>query len=146
MESPLFEIISKTKNFENKYTIYIDQKIIDEYKYVYKKVFDNLNKSNIIYSLIYHSYYDKNIINFLNELNIDYNKIKRLKLIKRNSKEDIEKENDNNHESSLSKKLVGLDFNFKELKEIDLSWNNISDIKILEKVNFEKLEHLDLGN
>jgi len=34
---------------------------------------------------------------------------------------------------------------FKDLKEINLSNTNISDIKILEKVNFEKLEILDLS-
>ena len=35
--------------------------------------------------------------------------------------------------------------NFKELKELDLSYNNISDISVLEKVKFEKLEKLYLG-
>ena len=35
--------------------------------------------------------------------------------------------------------------NFKELKELKLSNNNISDIKVLERVKFEKLEKLDLG-
>ena len=32
--------------------------------------------------------------------------------------------------------------NFKGLKELDLSYNNISEIEILEKVKFEKLEKL----
>ena len=31
---------------------------------------------------------------------------------------------------------------FKELKELDLSHTNISDIKLLEKIKFEKLEKL----
>ena len=35
--------------------------------------------------------------------------------------------------------------NFKELKELNLSDNNISDIKVLKKVKFEKLEILDLS-
>ena len=35
---------------------------------------------------------------------------------------------------------------FKELKELDLGLNNISDIKVLENVKFEKLEILDLEN
>ena len=35
---------------------------------------------------------------------------------------------------------------FKELKELMLSENNISDINFLEKVKFEKLEKLDLSN
>ena len=34
---------------------------------------------------------------------------------------------------------------FKELKELNLSFNNISDIKVLEKVKFEKLKVLDLS-
>ena len=35
--------------------------------------------------------------------------------------------------------------NFKELKKLYLNNNNISDIKVLEKVKFEKLEVLDLS-
>ena len=34
---------------------------------------------------------------------------------------------------------------FKELKKLDLSGNNISDIKVLENVNFNKLKILYLG-
>ena len=49
MESPLFGIISKTKSFENNYTIFFSQKNIDENKLkdYYKIHFDDLNKSNI---------------------------------------------------------------------------------------------------
>ena len=36
--------------------------------------------------------------------------------------------------------------NFKELKILKLNDNNISNIKILEKVNFTLLEILNLGN
>ena len=36
--------------------------------------------------------------------------------------------------------------NFRELKELNLSGNNISDIKVLENVKFEKLEILYLSN
>ena len=35
---------------------------------------------------------------------------------------------------------------FKNLKELDLSWNQISDIKVLEKVKFENLEKLGLSD
>ena len=34
--------------------------------------------------------------------------------------------------------------NFRELKELNLYYNNISDIKVLERVKFEKLEKLYL--
>ena len=54
MESPLFGIISKTKSFENNYTIFFSQKNINENKLkdYYKTTFDNLNKNNIKYSSI----------------------------------------------------------------------------------------------
>ena len=35
--------------------------------------------------------------------------------------------------------------NFKELEDLDLSWNKISDINILEKVNFKALIKLNLS-
>ena len=36
--------------------------------------------------------------------------------------------------------------NFKELKELNLNKNNISNIKVLERVKFEKLEKLGLSD
>ena len=89
IESPLFEIISKTKTFENKYTIYISQKIIDKYKLkdYYKNYFDKLNKLNIKYTSIYYSFYDKKKINYLKELNINFNNIKRISMIEEEGKE-----------------------------------------------------------
>ena len=83
IDSPLFEIISITKNFENNYILYISQKNIDEYKLIddYKKIFDKLNKSNIKYSSIFFSFHDKKKINYIKEINIDFNKIKSITLI-----------------------------------------------------------------
>ena len=136
MESPLFEIISKTQNFENNYAIYISQENIDEnnIKDDYKIKFDNLNKSNIEYSSIYFKFNNKKKIKYLEELNIDYNKIKRLKLIEGNNEE--ENENDNNYKSLLK---------FKKLEILNLSYNKIKNINILEKVNFKELKQLELS-
>ena len=36
--------------------------------------------------------------------------------------------------------------NFKELKELNFSNNEIEDIEVLKKVKFEKLEKLDLSH
>ena len=54
IDSPLFNIISKTKNFEKIFTINIDQIIIDEYKLKddYKNFFFDLNKKNVKYESI----------------------------------------------------------------------------------------------
>ena len=51
IDSPLFNIISKTKNFEKIFTINIDQIIIDEYKLKddYITFFSNLNNNKIKY-------------------------------------------------------------------------------------------------
>ena len=56
IESPLFKILSKTKNFGKIFTIFISQKIIDEYKLKkkYKTLFDKLNNFNIKYSSIFY--------------------------------------------------------------------------------------------
>ena len=80
IDSPLFEIILKTINFEKNYTIYISQENIDEYnlKKDYIVFFNKLNKSNIKYSSIYYDFNDKTKINYLKEFNIDFNKIKKL--------------------------------------------------------------------
>ena len=90
IESPLFEIISKIKIFETNYTIYISQKNIDEYnlKDDYKISFDKLNKLNIKYSSIYYSFHNKKKIKYLKELNIDYNKIKRIIFIPEDCKKE----------------------------------------------------------
>ena len=80
IDSPLFELISKTQLFEKNFTIYISQKIIDENELInnYKLFFDKLNKSNIKYSSIFYKFNDKNKLNYLKNINIDFNKIKKL--------------------------------------------------------------------
>ena len=53
------------------------------------------------------------------------------------------KELDSSH-NEISNIKVLEKVNLKELKELDLSYNKISDIKVLEKVNFKELKKLDL--
>ena len=128
MESPFFDIISKTKIFENNYIIYISQTIIDEYKLkdVYNKKFSNLNKNNIKYSSIYYSFEDKRKIIYLNELNIDYNKINRLNIINKYSEEDedYESENENENENDNNYELL---LKFEKLEKLNLGGNEISN-------------------
>ena len=109
IESPLFEIISKTKGLENNYAIYISQKNIDKNKLKddYKIYLDNLNRINIKYLSIYYIFYDKNKINYFKELNIDANKIKRITLIKEDCKEE---------ENSKNKKFYEFLLKFEKLE------------------------------
>ena len=78
IESPLFNILSKTKNFGKIFTIYISQKEIDEYKDQYIQLFDKLNSLDINYASIFYDLKDINKINYLKEININFIKIKRL--------------------------------------------------------------------
>ena len=82
IDSPLFEILSKTKVFDKIYTIYISQKNIDEYKLKddYIKAINNLNNSNIKYS-IYYIFNEKTKLDYLKELKINFNDIRRFEII-----------------------------------------------------------------
>ena len=95
IESPFFRRLSKTKNFGKLFAIHISQKIIDEYKLKdeYIKLFEKLNNLNINYESIFYNLKDIKKINYLKEINIDFNKIKRLSIIEN---EDYEDENNIN--------------------------------------------------
>ena len=161
IESPLFEIISKTKYFERNYVIYISQKNIDKYKLKddYIIIFNKLNNSNVKYSSIYYSFNEDTKLDCLEELNINYNGIKTIHLA-------------NTHDELLSIEflnkiikilklfnnleqlfLIGIgnisyildNVNLKGIKELNLSLNRISFIRILEKEKFDKLKILNLS-
>ena len=94
INSPLFEIISKTKILEKYFSIYISQDIESNeskkyYIYInklnksnndFRIFFDKINKSNIQYSSIFYNFDKMNKIYNLKEFNIDFNKIKKLTL------------------------------------------------------------------
>ena len=94
--------------------------------------------------------YNKILINKLNIKKEDFENFKLLKAM--NQKFDLDIKDIENKELNLRFEYLGNEIleylkimEFKELKELDLSGNNISDIKILEKVKFEKLEKLNLS-
>ena len=130
IESPLFNILSKTKNFSKIFTIYIKQTIIDEYKLKenYIKFFENLNKLDIKYTSIYYRLKDINKLGYLKEININFNKIKRLKI------------------------QIGYAFKNKDIKNSNaeiivknffdtlFSFNNIENNLIYLDINFTKYE------
>ena len=115
IESPLFKILSKTQNFAKKFTIHISQRIIDEYKLKdeYIELFGKLNNLNINYESIFYNLEDINKINYLKEINIDFNKIVRLT---------IENEDGNDYEFNINKKQ-----HINHFFEILFSINNIEN-------------------
>jgi len=82
INSPLFDPISKTNSFNLFFTIEIPLSTIKEFKLKndYKFIFQKMNELNINYSSLALFFLDSNNINYLNELNIDFNKIKRLNI------------------------------------------------------------------
>ena len=159
IESPLFGIISKIKDFGTYYIIYISQKKIDEYllKEDYKILFNKLNNSNLKYSSIYYVFNEKEKLDYLKELNINYKNINKmfLKCKGNNNNEDF---NNTINIFNLFQNIEHLilegneniinfleNANFKNLKELNLSHNNLSNIKVLEKVKFFELEKLNLS-
>ena len=135
--SPLFKIISKTKNFEKIFTIIINQKNIDEFELLndYRNFFDYLNKLNIKYSSIYcifHKFYD--LKEYLENINIDMNKIKRLSLIQEGEKK--LSDNNKNHKFTDFNNLIYLNINYSNYKyEYEYMFTgqneNLNDLKTL---------------
>ena len=82
INSPIFDPISKTNSFNLFFTIEIPLSTIKEFnlKDDYKSIFQKMNELNINYSSLSLFFLDGNNINYLNELNIDFNKIKRLNI------------------------------------------------------------------
>ena len=123
LDSPLFEIISKTKDFSKLYTIYISQKNIDEYKLKddYIMIFKKLNESNIKYSSIFYIYNNKTKLGYLNTLNINYDNINNLIFIIKDY------QINNNEDKSNIINILNL---FKKLEKVKLRLNQELDINI----------------
>ena len=94
--------------------------------------------------------YNKEILNRLNINTADFEDFKKLKEF--NQKYNLKIKDIDISILDLSGKRFGnevieeiINLRFKELKELNLRVNNISDIKALVKVKFKKLEILDLS-
>ena len=158
IDSPLFKIIAKSKNFDKNFTIHMSQEIIDKYylKDYYIKEFNDLNNLNVKYNSIFYNLDIKDInkIKYLNEFNIDFNKIKRITLnIKDNNEliDDniIQKNNKIFFETLFSfnniiNNLIYLNINFINNYKINSDlFENINKFKLLrylylENCNFDK--------
>ena len=135
INSPIFDAISKTKSFNLFFTIEIPLSTIKEFdlKNDYKSVFNKMNELNINYSSLALFFLDSNNINYLNELNIDFNKIKRLNIYP-------------NYLSNNNKEIYKNLFTIKNLREnliyLNLGNNNFefSNISFInELISLEQL-------
>ena len=129
IDSPLFETISKTKDFYMNYSIFISQKNIDDYylKNDYQIKFNTLNKSNINYS-VYYKYKDSTKLSYLKQLNIISNNLRKLNLINQG--------NDFSN-TEISKNILNF---FQNLDELEFYGNSII-FNQLDKVTFKNLKN-----
>ena len=81
--SPFFNCISKTKFFETRFTINIFVNLIEKFnlKKDYIEAFNELNKSNSNYSSLNFKYTKNDDVKYLEDFNLNFNKIKRLTVI-----------------------------------------------------------------
>ena len=153
IESPLFNILSKTKNFGKIFTIHISQRTIDKFelKDEYIKLFDKLNNLNIKYESIFYYLKDINRINYIKEINIDFNKIKRLTIEKFSEVKNENQKNIRNYFeilfslNNIENHLIYLNIKFKDCKinvnnELFENINNFKSLRFLyiENFNFDK--------
>ena len=154
--SPIFAPISKTESFNLFFTIEIPLSSIKEFdlKNDYNTVFKKMNESNINYSSLSLFFLDKNNINYLNELNISFNKIKRLNIYPNYlTKENHEIYNNLFSIKNLGKNLIYLNLGNINNSSKDVCYSFINELTSLEQLilcdfifnNFElKLKNLKI--
>ena len=141
--SPFFEILSKDGMLEYFYTIKIHMEIIGKYylKNDYISAFKNLNESNIKYGAIKFIYKNKSDFDFLTELKIKFNQVKKICLLDSLcDKQELFYQNiyKDLFSFDIKNNLIYLQLFNKRIREIDEVFNNVNDLK--------SLKHLDLIN
>ena len=136
--SPLLFDISKTKIFQNVFTLEIQWDIIEKFNLEndYKEIFNKLNESNVNYSLISFKFKQYDDIKHLKELNIDLKKLKSLgitqKAISKKIQDDSDKEDDEEKDDSDKEDDEEKDNDDKEEKQ-DLALFSLSSQESLFK-------------
>ena len=135
--SPFFEILSKNGILEYFYTIQIHMDIIGKYnlKNDYISAFKNLNESNIKYGAIKFIYKNKSDLDFLTELNIKFNQVKKICLLDSLcDKQELFYQNiyKDLFSFDIKNNLIYLQLFNKRIREIDEVFNNVNDLKSLK--------------
>ena len=124
--SPFFDLLSKEEYFWKKFIIPIISEFIDKNKLKndYISFFNKINKLNINFSLLF-LYINENSINYLKELGINFNKIKKFITSPTNSREFI---------------LVDNKKDFNDFFKILFSFDNINNLNYL-KIHISGNQH-----
>ena len=141
--SPFLNCISKTKYFDFYFSINIFADLIEKYnlKEDYIDIFNKLNKSGSNYSSLYFKFTNDEDINYLKDFNLDFQKLKRLSIIKHYS--DTNKESCNYYSNdnflktlfsfNLSNNLVYLKISL-HFTDDEISKNAIENLNCLQSL------------
>ena len=144
--SPFFETLSKTEFFSDIFSIKIlSAYLIKKYSLTkdYKNAFNKINKLNSKYSSILLYYEDKEDINLFNELEINFDDVKKLLIFIIDFNENINKSilfSFNDKDINL-KNLIKLRIDSKTNKSIEIESDTLENIN-----NLNLLEELQLNN
>ena len=139
--SPFFKALSKENFFEKLFTIDINAREFEKFenlKNEYISIFDNLNNSNINYSSLSIDFGGSSDNNYLTEINIDFNKIKKLSIY--NNYTDFY-EKIFSYES-VQNNLEFLDINYPSFSSSTIKLNsikNLNDLKALRVLYFKNI-------
>ena len=138
ISSPFFDILCKSKFFGQLFIIPIYSKFIKDFKLKeeYINAFEKLNEINSNYSIFFKFNKSKDI-RYLKDFNIDFTKIKNLKIQQQYEEQNLGK---------LFRELFGLKNIKNNIIDLDIQiYNSKIDKNILENLNkFKVLEHLTL--
>ena len=154
--SPFFEILSNIDYFSEIFRVQISINLIEKYnlKEDYISVFNKMNKLNLKYPILFFSIKDADEINNLQELNIDFNKLKKLIIFpEKNLNDDLFKQDNKKVNNNFSYffhtlfSLENLENNLIYLEcHLDNYFNTIEE-KLFEKLNdYKSLRYLKLNN
>ena len=144
IDSPLFEMISKAKNFDKKYRIYISQKIIDKYKLKdeYRIILNKINNLNSKKASICYISTDEEKLDYLKELNINTKNIRKINLKYQGDENELDKKDEDGKDEK--DKCVGSEKAINEINTLSL-FTNLEKLYILGYKNLNNiLENADL--
>lgn len=145
--SPIFDVISKSQQFESIFTIPISIYIIKKFKEDYISFFKKMNKENINYSSIHLDYFDCEDLEYLKLLEINFNKIKRLTMM------DTCHKNEKNYDYLFNYlfsfdgiyKLEKLKLQFTRVENMIIGDNLMKNINKCQSLIFLELEEIDFN-
>ena len=142
LDSPFFDALLNTDFFNKIFNIIISTKVIEKLELLeeYKSKFKKINESNIEYSSLTFYIDDKNDFEILNDLNINFRQLKKLKLLSIDFYIDDINFNELVKKLNIQNNLIYFHYHLRSY------YNKIDSNQIENINNFKSLKYLILSN